>query len=48
MARNLGKYLFSREPVLNVKVSDISILELVLQLCGSKKKIENCLIKISL
>jgi hypothetical protein len=32
MDRNLGKYLFSREPVLNVKVSDISILELALQL----------------
>ena len=33
----LGKYLFSREPVLNVKVSDISILELALQLEKNRK-----------
>ena len=33
----LGKYLFSREPVLNVKVSDISILELALQLEKDRK-----------
>ena len=33
----LGKYLFSREPVLNVKVSDISKLELALQLEKDRK-----------
>jgi hypothetical protein len=33
----LGKYLFSREPVLNAKVSDITILELALQLEKDRK-----------
>lgn len=33
----LGKYLFSREPVLNAKVKNISILELALQLEKDRK-----------